>query len=346
MHEPADLARIGLKPEDAAVWMVGLGSGQRLARVVLRHRNSWAVDDGGGEFTAGAPAPMCRPGGDPTSKPIVGDWVVLADGLPPMIERLIERRNAIARIAAGERHVAQLIAANIDRVLIVSGLDEDFNPRRIERYLLLARASEAAPLLVLTKVDCSVHAAARLLDAQTLFGSAMPVIALNARSPEAASALAPYISAGVTAVLVGSSGAGKSTLTNTLLGEARQATGPVRASDGRGRHTTSSRTLLRLPGGACLIDTPGMRELKLTGAEALDDGAFADIDELAAQCRFRDCRHAREPGCAVLAAIAAGQLGTARLASFRKLGDEQRAAQAVSSGHGMPPQSGAPRGRR
>jgi ribosome biogenesis GTPase len=323
--DPA-LVRIGLSPERAAAWQSELRPGERLARVVAQHRNGWRVDDGHGEFLAGAPAALSRPGGDPSRRPAVGDFVVLGPQLPPTILRVLPRRGAIRRLAAGDRQVEQIIAANVDRVLIVTGLDEDWNPRRIERYLVLARNAGADPVVVLTKLDTAVHGAARVLETQSLLGPEVPVLAVNAKDPATAARLAPFLPPGTTAVLVGSSGAGKSTLTNTLLGEARQRTAEVRRRDGRGRHTTTHRALLRLPGGACLIDTPGMRELKLTGDEDLDETVFDDLARLAEGCRFRDCRHEREPGCAVRDAIEAGRLPLARWQHYVKLRAEREAA--------------------
>lgn len=323
--DPA-LARIGLSPERAAAWQSELQPGERLARVVAQHRNGWRVDDGHGEFAAGAPAALSRPGGDPSRRPAVGDFVVLGPELPPMIARVLPRRGAIRRLAAGDRPIEQIIAANVDRVFIVTGLDEDWNPRRIERYLVLARNAAADPVVVLTKLDTAVHGAARVRETQSLLGPEVPVLAVDARDPAAAARLAPFLPPGTTAVLVGSSGAGKSTLTNTLLGEARQRTAEVRRRDGRGRHTTTHRALIRLPTGACLIDTPGMRELKLTGDVDLDETVFDDIARLAERCRFRDCRHEREPGCAVRDAIEAGRLPRPRWEHYVKLRAEREAA--------------------
>lgn len=326
--DPA-LARIGLKAADAEAWLTGLAEGERLARVVAQHRNGWRVDDGHGEFAAGAPASLSRPGGDPSRRPAVGDWVVLGAQPLPTIVRVLPRRNALRRIAAGDRHVEQIVAANVDRVLVVTGLDDDWNPRRIERYLVLARSAGAGAAVVLTKLDKFAHGAARLIETKAVAGPDVPVLAVNAKDPATAERLAPLMPPGTTVVLVGSSGAGKSTLTNTLLGESRQRTAEVRSHDSRGRHTTTHRALIRLPNGACLIDTPGMRELKLTGDENLDDSVFDDIARLAEGCRFRDCRHEREPGCAVHAAIEAGELSVARWQHYLKLRTEREAAAEV-----------------
>jgi len=313
----------------------------RPARVVEQHRAGYVVADATDHvFDVESPPQWQRPPGyrrgkvAPEARAVVGDWVLVEDG---RIVALLPRRNALKRAAAGEHYRQQLIAANVDVALVVCGLDGDFNPRRIERYLLLARAEEVEPVVVLTKADLpgADPDAARAALASVL-DQGVPVLAVNACDPAAADALAPWLRPGTTAVLVGSSGAGKSTLTNTLLGQARMKTGQVRERDARGRHTTTYRALVPLPSGACLIDTPGMRELKPTGEEALDDG-FADIEALAAVCRFRDCRHQAEPGCAVRAAVEAGDLDPGRLANYHKLQDEvARAADRLASrlGHG------------
>ncbi|TWT18991.1 ribosome small subunit-dependent GTPase A [Luteimonas wenzhouensis] len=315
----------------------------RPARVVEQHRAGYVVADATDHvFDVESPPQWQRPPGyrrgkvAPEARAVVGDWVLVEDG---RIVALLPRRNALKRAAAGEHYRQQLIAANVDVALVVCGLDGDFNPRRIERYLLLARAEEVEPVVVLTKADLpgADPDAARAALASVL-DQGVPVLAVNACDPAAADALAPWLRPGTTAVLVGSSGAGKSTLTNTLLGQARMKTGQVRERDARGRHTTTYRALVPLPSGACLIDTPGMRELKPTGEEALDDG-FADIEALAAVCRFRDCRHQAEPGCAVRAAVEAGDLDPGRLANYHKLQDEvARAADRLAQRRGgIPP---------
>jgi ribosome biogenesis GTPase len=257
--------------------------------------------------------------------------VLLDAGDPPQLSRVLERRGALTRGAAGDAVRTQTIAANIDTVLIVSGLDHDYNPRRIERYLVLARASGARPIVLLTKPDLCAERDERVAEIATLAGPGVDVIALNARELESAALLAPYTGRGQTLVLVGSSGAGKSTLTNTLLGIDRQKTNDVRAHDSRGRHTTTHRALIQLPGGACIIDTPGMRELKFTGDEETVAVQFDDVEALAAGCRFRDCAHQGEPGCAVQAAIAAGTLDRERLEHYHKLGGELAHASGAAS---------------
>ncbi|WP_257644209.1 ribosome small subunit-dependent GTPase A [Luteimonas salinisoli] len=297
----------------------------RPARVVAQHRSGYLVAEGPVDGVAVESLPEWqRPKFPPEQRPAVGDWVLVEEA---RIVALLPRRSAIKRGAAGEHYRQQVIAANVDVVLVVCGLDADFNPRRIERYLLLVHGGGAQPVVVLTKADhpgADVDAAlAALAD---VAGADVPVLAVNARDRDSVAALATWLQPGVSAVLVGSSGAGKSTLTNSLLGSERMKTGEVRVSDERGRHTTTHRALIPLPSGACLIDTPGMRELKPTGEEDLAEGGFADVEALTEQCRFRDCRHGQEPGCAVRAAIESGALAPARYASYLKLRDEVDAA--------------------
>lgn len=300
-----------------------------VARVIEQHRSGYIVATGPAP-DAGVPveSPQAwqRPSGyrrgtaQAVDRAAVGDWVLVEDGL---IVALLPRRTTIKRAAAGEHYQQQLIAANVDTVLVVCGLDGDFNPRRIERYLLLVHDGGTRAVVVLTKADRDGADVTAALAALTeVAGQGIPALAVDARDPASVAALLPWLQAGMTAVLVGSSGAGKSTLTNTLLGEQRMKTSAVRETDDRGRHTTTHRALIPLPSGACLIDTPGMRELKPTGEEDLADGGFADIAALAESCRFRDCVHDNEPGCAVRAALADGRLESRRFANYLKLRDE------------------------
>lgn len=257
----------------------------------------------------------------PTDFPAVGDWVAIrpGDGGRATIEAVLPRRSAFTRKAAGEAAKAQVVAANVDTVLLVSGLDGDFNPRRIERYVTTAWSSGASPVVVLNKADLCRDLADAVAGVVAV-APGVTVVTTSALDADGVAALAPHLAPGRTVALLGSSGVGKSTIVNALLGEDRVATGEV--SDpraGRGRHTTTARELVRLPGGTLLVDTPGLREL---GLWADDDGlgrAFEDVDQLAARCRFPDCRHDREPGCAVMAALEAGELDERRVASYRKL---------------------------
>lgn len=317
-----------------------------MARVSEQHRSGYRVCDGEREFAVQAPAPWTRKGFAPEQRAVVGDFVRLEAEQDQIVE-LLPRSSLLQRGAAGEHLKVQPIAANIDTVLVVTGLDRDFNLRRLERYLVLVNASGARPVLVLTKADRCEDVEALRTQLAGIEGGGVAVLALNARDPASAAQLAPWLGAGNTVVLVGSSGAGKSTLTNTLMGRDRMKTGAVRSSDARGRHTTTHRALLTLPHGGCLIDTPGMRELKLTGVEDVADNVFDDIEALAAQCRFRDCRHQAEPDCAIRAAEQAGTLDSARLGNYLKLMAERAAAaQVLASRQGRPAPGSGPRPRR
>jgi ribosome biogenesis GTPase len=250
--------------------------------------------------------------------PAVGDWVALrpaAGAGPRVIEAVLPRSSAFVRKVAGETTEPQVVAANVDLVFVVAGLDGDYNPRRIERYLAAAWDSGATPVVVLNKADLVENLDDRLIEVEGV-APGVPVVALSALSGAGFDALAPWLSPGHTVALLGSSGVGKSTIVNALLGERRLATAAVREDDSRG--------LVALPCGALLIDTPGMRELQLWADESSTAGAFPEIEALAAQCRFSDCRHESEPDCAVLAAQARGELPAERLESWRKLQRELR----------------------
>lgn len=328
----ADLQRYGWREDaPAAAWLREHPQPGRLARVVEQHRSGYRVTDGGSSFAVGAPSTWMRKGIAAEERAAVGDWVLL-DPLHDQILQLLPRSALLSRAAAGEHYQRQLIAANVDAVLVVCGLDGDFNPRRLERYVMLVRASGSEPVVVLTKRDLCPDLESRLAQLADLRDQGIAVVALDARDLASRDALARWTRPGQTLVLVGSSGAGKSTLTNALLGNALQKTAEVRETDSRGRHTTTYRTLLQLPGGACLIDTPGMREIKLTGDEDLAEGGFEDVQALAASCRFRDCRHDREPGCAIREALDSGALDGRRYAQYAKLhGELAQAGQAQAA---------------
>lgn len=341
----AALAGLGWRADLPAARAWAENPAGRVARVSEQHRSGYRVCDGVSEFAAQAPAPWTRKGYAPEQRAVVGDFVRLDAGCDQIIE-LLPRSSLFRRAAAGEHLKVQPIAANIDTVLVVTGLDRDFNLRRLERYLVLVAASGAAPVLVLTKLDRCDDAPALRAQLADIEAGGVPVVAVNAKDRASAAALDPWLGAGRSVVLVGSSGAGKSTLTNTLAGREKMKTGAVRERDSRGRHTTTHRALLTLPQGACLIDTPGMRELKLTGEEDVADQVFDDIEQLARDCRFRDCRHQGEPGCAIDAALAAGRIDPSRLASYRKLLDERDAAARVLSARLSRPQGRPPRRTR
>jgi len=267
--------------------------------------------------------------------PAVGDWVavLVSDDLDaPLIEAVLERASAITRGDPGGTSDVQVLAANIDTVFVVHPIAEPPNLRRIERELSVAWDSGAVPVVVLTKADLSADPdAARLAVESVALGA--DVIIMNALAGDGIQPVLEYISAHRTAVLVGPSGAGKSTLINSLLGEQRQATREVRVSDGRGMHTTVARELIQMPGGGVLIDTPGLRAFGLTGSEEGISSVFPEIEQFARSCRFRDCTHNDEPGCAVRAAIESGVLPPERLASYHKLMGEAQAAATKADMH-------------
>ncbi|MFP6583712.1 MAG: ribosome small subunit-dependent GTPase A [Candidatus Hydrogenedentota bacterium] len=261
--------------------------------------------------------------------PAVGDWVVANQihGEEKLrIHALLPRRTAFSRTAAGTTSEKQVVAANVDTVFIVMGLDGDFNVRRVERYVSLAYESGAQPVIVLNKSDLAESPAQRKSETEDV-AMGVPVYLVASLSGEGIEALRPFVSVGQTVACLGSSGAGKSTLINALLGEDTMATGAIREDDSRGRHTTTHRQLLRLPGGGSLIDTPGMRELQLTGDEGGLDSAFKDVETLAENCAFRDCTHGNEPGCAIRMALDSGELDPARYRSYEKLQRELDYAQ-------------------
>lgn len=262
----------------------------------------------------------------------VGDWV-LADPRTHMLVRRLERHTLLQRQTEGAR-TPQLIAANVDTLFIVTSCNEDFNHARLERYLVLANEAGTTPVVVLTKADQTTDATPFLQKAADL-QRGLAVIALNAKSNEAMTALAPWCGPGQTVALVGSSGVGKSTLLNTLATkppETAQPTDGIRKGDDKGRHTTTSRSLHPIIGGGWLIDTPGMRTLHVSDIAIGLSMLFSEITELAPQCRFRDCSHTQEPGCAVQAAVAAGTLDPERLARWRKLVEENRDNTSTESG--------------
>jgi ribosome biogenesis GTPase len=300
-------------------------SGLRAGRVAVEHRGALVLYTADGEMWADVPGRLRHRAASAADLPAVGDWVAWdrhPQAARATVAAVLPRRTAFVRKAAGFEAVEQVIAANVDVVFVVTSLDRDLNPRRLERYLTLAWESGAEPVVVLTKADLceGVDAAVAEVEGVT-FG--VPAHAVSAVTGEGLEALAAHVGGGRTATLVGSSGVGKSTLVNALHGDAGLETGGVR-DDGRGRHTTTRRELVVLASGGCLIDTPGMRELTLWDAEEGLGQAFDDIEQLAGECRFSDCLHQGEPGCAVGAAISSGRLDAARLESYRRLERELR----------------------
>jgi ribosome biogenesis GTPase len=316
------------------------GKGLRAARVLAQYKHSFSLWTGSGETDgeiAGALFYRAEAGG----LPVVGDWVAVRQYAPTdvaIITDVLPRKTKFFRKASGSAGEEQIIAANIDLLFIVCGLDHDYNLRRLERYLVAASQSGAKPVIVLNKADLCLDPEARVAEVQAIAPD-VPVLAISAicecRSDQATEALLPMIAAGKTAALVGSSGAGKSTIVNQLVGTAAQATQPTRQSDSRGRHTTTHRELFFLPTGGLLLDNPGIRELQLwaqgfrQGSPQLAvDHAFPEIEALAAACAFRDCTHTAEPDCAVQCALISGEIDAARWRSYLKLRREMRHAAA------------------
>lgn len=295
-----NLRRVGLTPAALARMAPLLDAAAdtaRLMRVVEVHRDACIVHDGADEHRARLPLLLREPAAD--APPTVGDWVVV-QGEPAdlQVAARLPAATEIARRANDGRR--QVLARNVDTALLVMGLDMDFNPRRAERYVALVRACGVEPVLVLTKADAGLQVEQRVYDLRRRVPATVPCVAVDGRSERARLELAPWLGAGQTLVLLGASGAGKSTLANTLTGGgAAQDTGGVRRGDGRGMHTTTARSLHRCIDGACLIDTPGLRTWRPDADGEALAAAFDDIAVLAAGCRFRDCTHQGEPGCAV-----------------------------------------------
>ena len=295
------------------------------ARIVAEHRDLYQIVYPEGEATARLAGRFRHASTLRSDLPAVGDWVgveIPADALDAVVQIVLPRRTSFARKIPGGRHEEQIVAANMDRVFLVTGLDGDFNMRRIERYLALGFTSGATPVVVLTKADLYEGVPELVAEAQA-HAPGVDVLAISSMTGEGMDALRKYLVPGRTVSLLGSSGAGKSTLINHLLGEERQATMEVRAKDFRGRHATTHRELFLLPGGSLMIDNPGMREIQLWAADEGIDEAFPEIQELAEKCRFRDCRHEQEPGCAVRAALEGGALDEGRFEGYMKLKKEQ-----------------------
>jgi ribosome biogenesis GTPase / thiamine phosphate phosphatase len=301
-------------------------AGFRLARVVAEHREIYTVCEGAGETGAEVAGKLRFASASREDFPCVGDWVVIAgDENPVVIHHLFPRRTLLARRAAGDRTELQPIAANMDIVFVMHGLDVRFNARRLERSVVIVRESGATPAILLGKSDLLDHESVGMLVEEA--GHVAPdvqVISCSSVSGEGLERIRSIVGPGITGCLIGPSGVGKSRLINTLAGDSFLATGEVRDRDGRGRHTTTVRRMVFLPGGGMLIDTPGMREIGLWHSAADLGDTFPEIGELAEECRFRDCTHRHEPGCAVQLALNEGRLPPDRYESYCKLSDEAR----------------------
>jgi ribosome biogenesis GTPase len=291
--------------------------------VSTQHKAIYKVITASGEIQAEVSGKLSYQAGEAGDYPVVGDWV-LVDRLDDaggnaIIHGILPRTSCLERKAAGTAQERQIVAANIDTVFICTSLNNDFNLRRIERYLSIVWESGAAPVIVLTKSDLCPDIDEKLAEVATV-AIGVDILVTSSLSTDGYTAVLPYLQPGRTIAFIGSSGVGKSTLINRLLGEERLVTKEVRADDDRGRHATTHRQLILLPSGGIVLDTPGMREIQIAGADL--SVSFADIEELAAFCRFRDCRHGAEPGCAVRQAIEDGSLSAARFENYKKLQQE------------------------
>jgi len=319
-----NLAALGWDDRLAGAFRPFEVEGLMAARVIRQMGPIAFVHTAAGELEAEVSGRLKHEAASKADLPVVGDWVAVRPGEgdgPAAIRAVLPRKSAFTRKVAGTTTDEQVVAANVDTVFLVTGLDADYSVRRIERYLTMAWESGAAPVVVLNKADLCDDVSARVREVAAVAFDA-PVHGVSALSGDGIEAFSVHLRVGATAAFLGSSGAGKSTLINRLLGEERLAVGAVRARDGQGQHTTSHRELIVLPGGGLVIDTPGMREIGLwTDGDALRR-TFEDIEALAAGCRFRDCAHQAEPGCAVRQAVADGELDADRLDSYHRLQKE------------------------
>lgn len=309
-----------------AVWNDRQSGSSVPARVITAKRGMWRVTGDFGECPAEAAGKLRLAADEGGGWPAVGDWVTVElrdNGSAALILEVLPRRSQFVRKVAGRKVAEQVIAANVDTALLVSALDGDFNPRRVERYLAQCWESRAKPTIVLNKADVC-EKPGELAQKMEAIAIGTPVIMISAKTGQGFDQLETYLKPGQTLVLLGSSGVGKSTILNRLMGPAIQEVQPVRESDSRGKHTTTTRELFVLPGGALLMDTPGLRELQLWDAGEGISQTFSDIESLAARCKFGNCRHEAEPGCAVALAIQNGELPKERLENYRKLLREQR----------------------
>lgn len=314
------------------------------ARVVTQHKRILQVKSEHGEMAATVSGRLYYHAQETNLYPVTGDWVavqVLADENKGVIQAVLPRKSSFSRQVAGGRKrlsgglaMEQVVAANIDTAFLVGGLDggRNLNLKRLERYLVLARGSDASPVIVMNKVDLCPDVESRILEIERIAPDT-PVHAVSALAGTGLGELRTYLVPGNTAALLGPSGVGKSAIINALCGRERQAVGAVRESDLRGRHTTTRRELISLPGGSNVIDTPGLREIQVWSNAGQLEETFGDIETIASLCRFNDCRHDEEPGCAVREAIASGELDPERLRNYEKLKRDLRHQEARLDNH-------------
>jgi ribosome biogenesis GTPase len=291
------------------------------ARVAVQMKGQYVVYSIHGELRGEVTGKLLYAARGPEDLPAVGDWVAIRPRLSEgtaTITAVLPRKSKFSRKAPGKRVEEQIVASNVDIVYLVSSFDAAYNLRRLERYLVVASSSGASPVVLLNKADLAMNREDKKKEVAAIAGD-VPVHLLSAKRGEGLETVMLYLGPGVTGALLGSSGVGKSTIINALLGREHFRTQEVRKSDDRGRHTTSQRELVIVPSGGMLIDTPGMRELQILGVQEGVDESFEDIEELALKCRFRNCQHVSEPGCAVRSALEDGTLDSARFQSHQKL---------------------------
>ena len=311
------LEQIGWTQALAEIWESEYAApGLEPARIASSLRGAFILWTAQGEVEAPARPKLIRRS---ESKPCTGDWVVLRSN-PPVVEAVLPRSSRVARKAPGAQTAEQTLGANVDVLFLVTGLDRDFNIRRLERYLAIARDSGARPVVVLNKVDISDDLEANLAKVRKVAGDAL-VLHVSAKTGEGVDGMLSLLEPGKTAALIGSSGVGKSALTNRLLGFELREVGDLRESDQRGKHTTVGRELLQAPAGWLLMDLPGIREVQPIADAGIEE-TFADVEELMKSCRFRDCSHGKEPGCGVQAALESGALDRARYANYLRMQQE------------------------